>query len=298
MTTDTDALVATFLDTWSQMSPEPFLERYGAVEEEVWEDRLRASITQPVQDGLTFPLMPPVAVQERINGHAGETAMNEAMRFYRVTLAYCQRLEFDVTRNRTLLDFGTGWGRTIRPFMNRIELRNLHAYDAMPMFCQMARLLNPYITVTSGPDVPPTIYDYRQFDMVVAYSVLTHLPPNLARSWFEEFARILKPGGLLIITTWGARFLETLVKEEQRMKAGQEIHWFHKQVIEAAGKLDDIALAHKGGQIVFIPSSVNPNYGDTLMSPKAARGLSVNGLELAAYDDSALPQDLFVFRRV
>lgn len=290
--------LAKFLETWSQESPEPFLERYGSLDEAAWEEKLKASISQPVLDGLAFPLFPPVALQERIHGHSGEWAMQEAALFYRVVLAFCRKLEFDVTRNSRLLDFGSGWGRTIRPFMGKIELRNLYGYEPMPMFCQVARALNPYITFICGPDTPPSIFDFRSFDLVISWSVLTHLPPALARQWFEEFARILKPGGLLFITTWGSRFLEQLVREEEKLKAGREIHWFHKQVIESAGNLDDLRMRHKAGQIVFIPSSSNPNYGDTFMSPKAARGLSVKGLELAAYDDSSLPQDLFVFQKV
>lgn len=41
------------------------------------------------------------------------------------------------------------------------------------------------------------------FDLVFAYSVFSHLSEETHEKWLEEFRRILKPGGLLIVTTWG-----------------------------------------------------------------------------------------------
>lgn len=297
MTDTTKSSVSTFLETWSQQSPEPFLERYGALDEAAWEQKLIQSISQPVIDGIAFPQFPPASIQERIHGHSGENAVRESFDFYRVVLAFTRKLEFDLTRKTQLLDFGSGWGRTIRPFMGKIEIEGLFGFEPMPMFCQVARALNPYITFIAGDPSPPTVFGDRRFDLVVSWSVLTHLPPRLSHLWFEEFSRVLRPGGLLFVTIWGERFIETLVREGEKLKAGREIHWYHKHVIETAGDLIDLRRRYRAGQIVFIPSESDPNYGDTFMSAKVGRSLSVKGLELVAFDDSALPQDLLVFRR-
>jgi 2-polyprenyl-3-methyl-5-hydroxy-6-metoxy-1,4-benzoquinol methylase len=45
--------------------------------------------------------------------------------------------------------------------------------------------------------------DYREgtFDMIYAYSVFSHLSEQCHLAWASEFARILKPGGTVCLTT-------------------------------------------------------------------------------------------------
>jgi SAM-dependent methyltransferase len=50
---------------------------------------------------------------------------------------------------------------------------------------------------------PPTRFNDGRFDLVYAYSVLTHLRIDDARRWVSEIRRILKPGGYFAFTTLG-----------------------------------------------------------------------------------------------
>lgn len=50
---------------------------------------------------------------------------------------------------------------------------------------------------------PPLPLESSAFDCVYAYSVLTHIPGSMLRLWVEEVARVLKPGGVAMLTTMG-----------------------------------------------------------------------------------------------
>lgn len=50
---------------------------------------------------------------------------------------------------------------------------------------------------------PPLDYEHDFFDMVIVISVFTHLPEDLQFMWLEELRRIIRPGGVLLITVHG-----------------------------------------------------------------------------------------------
>ena len=63
--------------------------------------------------------------------------------------------------------------------------------------------------------VPPTPYVTQSFDLIYALSVLSHLSEPLQRDWIAEFHRLLRPGGLLIISVLGESVRERLTIEER-----------------------------------------------------------------------------------
>lgn len=284
-------------DDWNNYAQEPFVEAYGGLDDSAWEQKCLEALDEPRQDGIAFPRVPPAAMQERVHGHSGAPALREAFDFCRLVTAFAAKLNMPIGRGTRLLDFGAGWGRIVRPFMARVELRNLYCYEPNPLFAQVARALNPYVSTVSGDYEPPTVFGDERFDVIVAWSVFTHLPVQLARRWLEDFARILRPGGLVFITAWGERFIDQLLRDQQRMQSGQDVHWFHRHVIDSVGDLRALRARYRAGEVVFVPSGVDPNYGDAFMSAKGARTLPGHGLQLVAQDEYALAQDLLVYRR-
>lgn len=51
--------------------------------------------------------------------------------------------------------------------------------------------------------LPPLTLDTARFDLVQLASVFTHLPLDHQRKWVEEIRRVLKPGGVVVITLHG-----------------------------------------------------------------------------------------------
>src|SRR2546421_591590 len=54
---------------------------------------------------------------------------------------------------------------------------------------------------------PPLPFGERELDLVYAFSVLTHLPVDVQHAWVAELGRVLRPGGYLLLSTHGERYL-------------------------------------------------------------------------------------------
>ena len=52
---------------------------------------------------------------------------------------------------------------------------------------------------------PPLPCEPEQFDLVYAISVFTHLDEPAQQDWLAELRRVLKPGGIALVTLHGAR---------------------------------------------------------------------------------------------
>jgi SAM-dependent methyltransferase len=70
---------------------------------------------------------------------------------------------------------------------------------------------------------PPLEFAERFFDAVYAMSVFTHLPADLQRAWVHELSRVLRPDGLLLVTTHGDSYADRLNSEERKLYDGGEL---------------------------------------------------------------------------
>lgn len=119
----------------------------------------------------------------------------------------------------SLLDFGCGCGRVTRWWRDLDA--EIHGSDLDPpavTWCQ-SNLRFGHFAVNDL--APPLRYGESTFDLVYGFSVLTHLTEELQRPWLNELRRVLRPGGLLILSTHGERYLERLTAAERmRFEAG------------------------------------------------------------------------------
>jgi 2-polyprenyl-3-methyl-5-hydroxy-6-metoxy-1,4-benzoquinol methylase len=63
---------------------------------------------------------------------------------------------------------------------------------------------------------PPLAVDNHIFDLIYGISILTHLSESAHFMWMEEFSRVLKPGGILFLTTQGNSFKCKLTEIEKK----------------------------------------------------------------------------------
>ena len=63
---------------------------------------------------------------------------------------------------------------------------------------------------------PPLTYDNGVFDLIYAISVFTHLSEQNALNWIDELHRVLKPNGILLITTTGELNYQTELLDHER----------------------------------------------------------------------------------
>jgi SAM-dependent methyltransferase len=102
-----------------------------------------------------------------------------------------------------VLDWGCGHGRMIRHFFQQGAAREAWAVDIDEDNLGWLRENFPGIHVSSVPLLPPTELPSEHFDLVYAVSVMTHLSSDAQMAWLGELKRILKPGGLALLTLAG-----------------------------------------------------------------------------------------------
>jgi SAM-dependent methyltransferase len=116
-----------------------------------------------------------------------------------------------------LLDWGCGCGRVLRHWAG-LQHTGVHGCDINPKMVAWCNEHLPFVEASINDLSPPLPYDNGSFDLVYAFSVMTHLSEDLQRAWMDECHRVLKPGGFLLFSTLGEYFVERdrLTSEERR----------------------------------------------------------------------------------
>lgn len=238
--------------------------------DEAWLDILLSSLRVPGIDGVPMPGFPPDDLQREIHGHAGEVSLHEAHVFFREVKSYCAYAGRPIAPHRTMLDFGCGWGRMLRLFMKDIEPANLFGADSTSRFLMEARRCNPSVNFLSCQLAPPLILASESLDYVVSWSVFSHLDEFLSLRWIEEFSRILKPGGLLLITTQSRRFIAFCA--EMRLRRASGIRLEHPWYEACANSFVDEPLEnarYEAGDFLHAASAQPPHpqshYGEAVI---------------------------------
>lgn len=185
----------------------PHLAAFGSLSHGQWLRVLKRSLHDPVVEAVSMPAFPPASYQTATHGTSGRLSLEEAARFVAVVEQYAAREGRPIGESTRVLDFGCGWGRMLRFFLNRVDSQNLFGVDVRDDSVAMARQLNPFARFDRVEALPPTSFADGYFDLVVAYSVFSHLSEAVSRAWITELARVTKPGGLAIVTTQGRGFL-------------------------------------------------------------------------------------------
>ena len=151
-----------------------------------------------------IPLPPPV-LRYRVHGYldgpsflaAGLTCAEEIRRSLK--LAGKELYAF-----HDVLDFGCGCGRVLRYFHDHPLSCRLYGTDIDRSAIAWCRKNLRFASFNLNPPLPPLSFANASFDLVYAFSVFTHLSEDYQFSWLEELKRVVKPGGILLVSTHGA----------------------------------------------------------------------------------------------
>jgi SAM-dependent methyltransferase len=175
-----------------------------------WLDAVRQSVESPTVAGIPMPGFPDESVQRENVGSAGRLALLEAERFYLHVKSASATAGIPLGHGSRLLDFGCGWGRMLRYFVRDIPDDRLWGVDVNAervIDCIRTGVPGSVCLIQPQGRLP---FDAHSFSHIIAYSVFSHLPPQLAAHWVKELARVLEPSGLLVLTVQPLRFLERL----------------------------------------------------------------------------------------
>jgi ubiquinone/menaquinone biosynthesis C-methylase UbiE len=212
-----------------------------------WLEVLLRSIKSPDVDGFTFPTIRSayeffVYAKSRINA-SGARLANDA-RF---------------------LDFGTGWGRFMRVFWKDFQATNMIGVDVDPTVlsdCQTHGVPGRFLQVDPLGiiDVPD-----NSVDLVVAYSVFSHLPEDVHLHWLRELHRLMKPGAFFVSTVEPRRFIDFVEKcaDNPTNSWAQTLGAFAPRAIEMKRQFD-------AGEFVYIETGggayrPKETYGDAVI---------------------------------
>lgn len=175
-------------------------------------------------DGLPFPpkdLIHAVAGTKDCawfweGGRLGARALVELLARRKLVLADFPRI----------LDFGCGCGRVIRHVAPLATESRVHGTDYNPALVRWCRSSLSLAKFSRNHLAPPTRYADGAFDLIYAFSVFTHLSERLQHAWLAELRRITRPGGWIVITTHGDRYLDRLADEDRsRFERGETVVW-------------------------------------------------------------------------
>jgi SAM-dependent methyltransferase len=119
-----------------------------------------------------------------------------------------------VAQTGKVLDLGCGCGRIIR-HLRQSGAKELHGCDCNAKAIAWCQRFLDFAKFKVNDLEPPLPYPDRMFGLIYAFSIFTHFPARLQKGWMDELHRILAPGGFLILTLQGQRFIERQSPDKQ-----------------------------------------------------------------------------------
>jgi len=192
------------------------------------------------------------------------------------------------------LDLGCGCGRLSRYLGWRYEL---FGCDLNPDHVAWCWEHLPNVTTLQNGKNPPLPFAPGSFGFAYALSVVTHLSEANALGWIADLARVLKPGGIAIVTTHGYPCLATLAASREKRD--------YLAFSEATVRDIRLALPREGWVYVPYPpevvkaANVGIDYGLSFTNPTHADATWGHFFEIVEHIAGALDgwQDAFVLRR-
>lgn len=173
-----------------------------------------------------------------------------------------------------ILDFGCGCGRITR-YLQDLANSSITGSDINPTLIRWAqRNLKFARFVTNGiSDALP--FENDSFDLVFALSVFTHLGAKLQNHWMDELIRILRPGGVLLVTLKGENWKAGL--DEEQMNAFD-----------------------RGNMVVIEPDYSGTNYCAAYHPPVYAKSVLGAGLNIIEHEPCGakdISQDFYLMEK-
>ena len=275
--------------------------KFHRLNDSKWIDLLFKSVDAQIIKNITFPGFPGEEFQVSMIGNSGKNSLYEPKHMYQEIRRIAAQKNMQFNEKTTLLDFACGYGRNIRFFLKDIYPGNLFGSDVIPDFIDICNKTFSYdkkknsleVIFDKNNPLPPLRYNEKSFDIIMAYSLFSHLSEDAHLAWLNEFSRILKSEGLLFITIRQQKFLTDIQKV---LISKNFVSDYEKYLAEKLGN-DLIQDSFNRGEYIYNPSGGGPGldssfYGNTVIPDKYIHTKWTKWFDIIEhYDDpSKLPQ--------
>ncbi len=124
---------------------------------------------------------------------------------------------------KDVLDFGCGCGRVLRYWTVCADTR-VWGTDMNGYLVEACQRCVPFARIGKNSMAASLDYADQSFDLVYAFSVFTHMDIKAQQAWRDELRRILRPGGILLLSVHGKAYLGRLTgKEREDFNSGRAV---------------------------------------------------------------------------
>jgi ubiquinone/menaquinone biosynthesis C-methylase UbiE len=207
----------------------------------------------------------------------------------------------DPSQPLKVLDFGCGAGRQLLQFTRQYPHWKMSGCDVDFDVIKFIHKAYPQVDAYTSSFDPPLKYADGTFDMLYAVSIFSHLSFDDCKLWLAELSRVLRPGGLALLTFNGLHSLRNSHRAGLRRQ-------FTEEQLAREGKIFDVFPTP--------PEEIerrtkNPNFGEHQIGIPRAYGetyysrthvpefFAVNGLQVVQQLEGVIDrhQDLMVLRK-
>jgi ubiquinone/menaquinone biosynthesis C-methylase UbiE len=181
--------------------------KFAQLSDDAWLEVLKKTISNNIVEGVQFPQFPDEAVQILFTSHKWDAALEEAFAFYKIVKQSCSTHGERIGLSTKYLDFGVGWGRIARMFLRDLYEKNIYGLDVTPEILETCKKIMPVGEYSLSEPRGTLPYSDSYFNLATAFSVFSHLSADSGDHWIKELHRVMKPGGIVVVTTLSKSFI-------------------------------------------------------------------------------------------
>jgi len=149
-----------------------------------------------------LPLMPSKDIQQSWTGNTDHALVKQSVNFIKTAIGIYHEHSDKPINQGNILDFGCGWGRMIRLLYKYVPFNNIYGVDPWDKSIEICKECNLHGNIFLSEYIPRTlpIPITKKFDLIISFSVFTHLSEKVAKIAADTLQNYLTDNGVIAVT--------------------------------------------------------------------------------------------------